>query len=195
MACNGSIIGSFVVLIGIPAGYVILARLAWKSYDYFNQTLLETLSQTGFHYHLKKASWSFIFIPVAGLLISSIFIGTITENPTEECASPPSSQHPRSTVLPTREYNSSSPPPPANKITTLENSTRKEAALSGQFRDQAVQSKRPEETKRIDSLDENEGGDRAFAKKETEAMEAKAQYSGDDPVVRTRLGLPPKIKD
>lgn len=34
---------------------------------------------------------------------------------------------------------------------------------------------------------------RQFTKEEVEALEEKAQYHGDDPTIRARLGLPPKV--
>jgi len=51
------------VLVGYPVSVVI----CWKLYNYFNMTLLDAATTTGFNYHLKKICFS-LFVPLIVIL-------------------------------------------------------------------------------------------------------------------------------
>lgn len=103
--------------------YVAHVPVCWKTFNYFNMTLVAAAMMTGFTYHLKKLAFALI----APFLISVLAVALIFKKD---------------------EKNQ------ANAVTErVENTDLKEDPLE---------------------------------------QWCKAQYYGDDPIVRRRLGLPPK---
>ena len=142
--------------------YVALIPVCWKTFNYFNMTLVDAAMMTGFTYHLRKLAFALI----APFLISALIVILIFKND-ETSAGGVVSEPAPITVIPQEPPTQPSEPavaaPPA-----------------------------PEPVTEPMKQPETEPAENADPKADLLEQERKAQYHGDDPIVRRRLGLPPK---
>ena len=142
--------------------YVALIPVCWKTFNYFNMTLVDAAMMTGFTYHLKKLAFALI----APFLISALTVTLIFENDETSVGSVVPEPAP-TTVMPQE------PPAQPSKPVAAD-------PLLPKLGTEAVEHAEPTPVENADR------------KEDLLEQERKAQYHGDDPIVRRRLGLPPK---
>lgn len=142
--------------------YVALIPVCWKTFNYFNMTLVDAAMMTGFTYHLKKLAFALI----APFLISALIVTLIFEN--DETSAGSVVPEPAPTTVTQQE-----PPTQPSEPVAAE-------PMLPKLETEAVEHAEPTPVENAD------------LKEYLLEQERKAQYHGDDPIVRQRLGLPPK---
>lgn len=122
--------------------FVVLVVIFWKTFNYFNMTVFDALSMTGFGYHLKKLGFSLV-LPFFIALFGTAMIFSDDDTSSK------------------------------NSVSTNQRLEKKQT--------QQVQKQVSSEPTQI-----------TYTKEQVLEMENKVDYHGDDPMIRNRLGLPPK---
>jgi len=183
-----SILNFLISILGIVI-FIFATSITWNVYHHF-WSLAEAVHESNFSYFIKRLG---VFVTV-GVVSAFLVVGGLMPNKTSN------NKNMESTSYPTNSSTNES---------IIEDTTRTKTITNDQSQDRLII---PE---KINSYTRNENNineisqrkidsetfikqpqnlvlPKEFTREEIEQMEKEKQYSGDDPVVRRRLGLPPK---
>ena len=153
----------FLLIYIIP---ILIALISWNVFEWFSWSRSKSYRLSRWEYYKSKISFVFIVFIITYIVALFIYFQlTKITNTTINVKSENIINNNPSEVIISKEEK-----PPIEKIAPLVTNSNEKIGI----------------------LD-NSNGIQQLTKEEIFELEVKAQYHGDDPIVRKRLGLPPKI--
>ena len=151
----------------LAIGYLIGVIFCWKTFYWFQTSWVDHATTTGFSMFVSRVSFA-IFVPGLITVVLSVFVSDNKDQATSEKVNTNNKYEPKTIYQePTKNDN-------------LNQNIPQE-----QVRNDNLNQSTPQEQVRNDNLNQS-------TPQEPIKTENQNSYDGDDPIVRARLGLPPK---